>query len=103
MDKQKDAMQHKKPGPRPLTEVEKRDRARLQAEKKAKAAAMKPNVVVQYQEQNVSVEALYEAARADFKMKKKRTLITSLDLYVKPEEQTAYYVVNGEHEGSVAF
>lgn len=43
------------------------------------------------------------AAKADFRAHKKRTLITSLKLYIKPEEQTAYYVVNEEYTGSVTF
>ena len=44
-----------------------------------------------------------EAAKAGFRQEKKRTPITDLKLYVKPEERTAYYVVNETFNGSVAF
>ena len=47
--------------------------------------------------------ALVEAAKADFHKEKKRTLITALKLYVKPEEHMAYYVINGSHEGKIPY
>ena len=47
--------------------------------------------------------SLVEVAKADFKQTKKRTPITDLKLYVKPEEHTAYYVINEKFNGSVAF
>lgn len=47
--------------------------------------------------------ALVEAAKADFHKEKKRTLVTSLKLYVKPEEHMAYYVINGSYEGKVPY
>ena len=47
--------------------------------------------------------AVVEAAKAGFRQEKKRTPITDLKLYVKPEERTAYYVVNETFNGSVAF
>lgn len=83
-----------RPGRRPMTQEEKDAARRKSEEAKAKALAMKPAVYVQYQESEAEVEALIEAAKADFKTKKKRTLITSLKLYIKPEERAAYYVVN---------
>ena len=103
MRKQEIAKEHKKPGRKPMTEAEKKESAARRAREKAKAAAMQPNIVVQYQGNDVNINALYEAARADFKAKRKRTLITGLDLYVKPEEGAAYYVVNGTFEGRVTF
>ena len=42
-------------------------------------------------------------AKSGFRQEKKRTPITDLKLYVKPEERTAYYVVNETFNGSVAF
>lgn len=70
---------------------------------KPKAEALKPTVVVQFQGSEVDLDALVEAAKADFRQEKKRTAITDLKLYVKPEEHTAYYVINEKHNGSVAF
>ena len=51
----------------------------------------------------VDLDTLVEAAKADFRQEKKRTPITELKLYVKPEEHTAYYVINEKFNGSVAF
>jgi len=58
---------------------------------------------MQFQGDDISMDALVEAAKADFHTTKKRTLVTDLKLYVKPEESIAYYVVNGKFEGKVSF
>ena len=58
---------------------------------------------MQYQESEVSIDALVEAAKADFHQTKKRTRVTAMKLYVKPEEHMAYYVINESHEGKVSF
>ena len=39
----------------------------------------------------------------DFKANHKRTLLTELNLYLKPEESTIYYVANGAIQGKVQF
>ena len=72
--------QKRRPGRKPMT-----------AEEKASAAS------------EVDLDTLVEAAKAGFRQEKKRTPITDLKLYVKPEERTAYYVVNETFNGSVAF
>lgn len=46
---------------------------------------------------------LVEAAKADFHAERKRTRITDLKLYVKPEEHIAYYVVNEKFNGKISF
>ena len=46
---------------------------------------------------------LAEKAKADFHATKKRKLVMELKLYIKPEEHTAYYVINGSHEGKIPF
>lgn len=76
MEEKKKAATGAKPGRKPSAEQE------------------KAVVYVQYQESEAEVAALIEAAKADFKTKKKRTRITDLKLYIKPEERAAYYVVN---------
>lgn len=93
----------KRPGRNPMTPEEKAAAAAERAEKKAKADSLKPEIFVQYQGTQTDMNALVEAARADFRSKKKRTLILDLKLYVKPEEGVAYYVVNEQHEGKVSF
>ena len=93
----------RKPGRQPMTDEEKEAAAKVRAEEKERAENLKPEIVVQYQGGEIDMAALVEAAKADFREKKKRTLVTSLKLYVKPEEHVAYYVVNETFNGSVAF
>ena len=93
----------RKPGRQPMTPEEKAAAAKARAEEKARADSLKPEVIVQYQESEVSIDALAEAAKADFHQIKKRTRVTALKLYIKPEERMAYYVINGGYEGKVSF
>lgn len=93
----------KKPGRKAMTPKEKEAAAKARAAEKAKADQMKPELIMQYQGADMDLGVLTEAAKADFRAQKKRTPITSLKLYIKPEEQTAYYVVNEKYTGSVAF
>ena len=93
----------KKSGRKPMTAEEKASAAKVRAEIKAKADSLKPTVIVQFQGSEVDLDTLVEAAKADFRQEKKRTPITDLKLYVKPEERTAYYVVNETFNGSVSY
>jgi len=87
----------------PMTPEEKETAAKARAAEKEKAANLKPEILVQYQGSEIDMAALVEAAKADFHQKKKRTLITALTLYVKPEEHMAYYVINGNQEGKISY
>ena len=93
----------KKPGRKPMSAEEKAAAAKVRAEEKAKAENLKPEVFVQFQESEITVDTLAEAAKADFRKTKKRTLITAMKLYVKPEEHKAYYVINEDYKGEIAF
>lgn len=93
----------RKPGRQPMTAEEKEAAARVRAAEKEKANNMKPEIIMQYQECDINMTALVEAAKADFHMTKKRTLVTELKLYAKPEDRMAYYVINGTHEGKIPF
>lgn len=99
----KEFMGKKRPGRKPMTQEEKAAAAATRAAEKAKANNLKPELIMQYQNTEVNLETLVEAAKADFHKQKKRTLITGLKLYIKPEEQMAYYVVNDEYEGKIPF
>lgn len=90
-------------GRQAMTDEQKAAAAKARAEEKAKAENMKPEVYVQFQGGEISVNALAEAAKDDFHQTKKRTRVTALKLYVKPEEFTAYYVINGDQEGKITF
>ena len=91
----------KRPGRKPMTEEQKAAAAKARAEEKAKAENMKPEVYVQYQDSEAEMFALIDAVKDAFRQQKKRTLITELKIYVKPEEHMAYYVVNGSFTGSI--
>lgn len=93
----------RKPGRQPMTDEEKETAAKVRAEEKERAENLKPEIVVQYQGGEIDMAALVEAAKADFHEEKKRTLVTALKLYVKPEERMAYYVINGSYEGKVPY
>lgn len=95
------ASKRSRPGRPPMTAEEKAAAAKLRAAEKEKARNLKPEILIQYQGTETAVSELEEAAKADFHSAKKRTLITDLKLYIKPEERMAYYVINGSHEGSI--
>ena len=70
------------------------------AEKKApaKAAAKKETgdkVVLQYNGKEIEMKAVVEACKADYKAKTKKNA-SNVAVYVKPEEDTAYYTVAGK-------
>ena len=70
------------------------------AEKKApaKAAAKKETgdkVVLQYNGKEIEMKAVVEACKADYKAKGHKTA-SNVVVYVKPEENTAYYTVAGK-------
>ena len=93
----------KKPGRKPMTAAEKAANAKARAEEKKKADAMTPTLTMQYGGRDIDVKALVQAAKDDFKANHKRTLLTELNLYLKPEESTLYYVANGSTEGKIRF
>lgn len=96
-------MGRKRPGRKPMSPEEKAAAAATRAAEKAKADNLKPELIMQYQNTEVNLDTLVETAKADFHKQKKRTLITGLKLYIKPEEQMAYYVINEKHTGSIPF
>ena len=79
-----------KRGPKPKTEAKK-------AEKKEAVQ----NVYVQFAGKEISTTALTELVTEKWvALGHRASSIKSLDLYVKPEESRAYYVINGEITGS---
>ena len=91
----------KRPGRKPQTPEEKEAAAKLRAAEKAKADNLKPELVLQYQGTETDLSALAEAVKAEFRSAHKWTLVTGLKLYIKPEDQTAYYVINETFEGKL--
>lgn len=72
------------------------------AAKTTKKAELKSEVYVQFSGKSYSQEDLMKIARDvwEFDLKQKAGDLKSCDLYVKPEENTAYYVMNGEFTGN---
>ena len=91
----------RRPGRQPMTAEEKEAAAKARAAEKEKAENLKPDLIVQYQGGEVDMASLVEAAKADFRQTKKRTLVTAMKIYFKPEENAAYYVINEKYEGKV--
>ena len=93
----------KRPGRKPMTPEEKAAAAEARAAEKAKADNLRPELFIQYQGDEIAMDTLVEAAKSDFHASKKRTLVTGLKLYVKPEDRMAYYVINEKNEGKISF
>lgn len=68
----------------------------------AKKAAMKASVCLQFSGKSYSDEDLVKMARDVWKYDLKQKLgdLESVELYVKPEENTVYYVMNKDFAGS---
>lgn len=80
--------------------------AKKAAAKKPAAAAKKPaapkaasaaKVILEYRGKQVAQDDIIAAVKADWK----GAAIKTLDIYVKPEDAAAYYVVNGKEGGKV--
>ena len=56
-------------------------------------ATAKKNIVIQYQGRERNQENLMQLIRRD----------ALVDVYIKPEEQSVYYVINQQVEGKIAF
>lgn len=98
-----EATEKRKPGRQPMTPEQKAAAAKLRAAEREKAENMRPELFLQFQENDVNIADLVEAAKADFHKSKKRTLVTDMKLYVKPEDGMAYYVINDDYTGKVPF
>ena len=67
-------------------------------------ASAKKNIVIQYQGRERSEKNLLDLIYQDMIDKGiKEEEIENIDIYVKPEEQAVFYVVNKKIEGQIAF
>ncbi len=108
----------KKPAVKKAATTEKKAEAKKPAAKKAAPAAKKPaakkapakaataeiktNIVLQYADKNVTFDTIIENAQnvCQYDMGKNPADIKKLDIYVKPEENTVYFVVNDKELGN---
>ena len=63
---------------------------------------IKPEIIVQYQNSEVDTAAVEERVKAQFVAEgHKAGFIRKLSIYIKPEEYSAYYVINDKFSGRV--
>ena len=68
----------------------------------AKTATVKPQFIVQYQNKESDLANLEEKVKAQFISEgHKAGTIKKVNIYVKPEEYSAYYVINDKFSGRV--
>ena len=66
------------------------------------AAKIKQQLILQFDGNDVDLSAIEANVKQEWKdAGRKLSDIATLDIYVKPQEGKAYYVVNKEVEGSV--
>ena len=67
-----------------------------------KAAAVKENITIQFAGKEYTTEQLVKIAKDvwEYDLKKEPADFKEVQLYVKPEEAKAYYVINGTETGS---
>lgn len=73
------------------------------AEKITNSLIPAPEIVLQYSGAEIEASTLADAAVAQFRAAKKRAKIKDIKLYIKPEENAAYFVINGVFNGKVDF
>ncbi|MBR1390301.1 MAG: hypothetical protein IJ567_02440 [Lachnospiraceae bacterium] len=67
-------------------------------------ATAKKNIVIQFQGRDRAEDNLLQLIRRDALSKGIRDEeIEVVDVYIKPEEQTVFYVINKQVEGSIGF
>ena len=64
-----------------------------------KVTPRKPEYYVQFAGKEVDLEELTERAKGVFKAENKRAAVLSCRIYLKPEENAAYYVINDSFFG----
>lgn len=86
----------------PKKAAEKKPAAKKPAAKKApaKKAEPKTNVVVEFYGRQIIAKDVVDACKAAYKAENKDA-IKSIDVYVKPEDNAAYYVVNAKVSGKI--
>lgn len=83
-------------------EVKKPAVKKAEAKKPVKKVELKSELHVQFEGKSYSQEDLLKMAKDVWKydLKQKARELSSIELYVKPEENLAYYVMNKEFTGS---
>ncbi len=82
-------------------EAAKKPMAKRTAAKKpaAKREAVKEGFYVQFYGKDLEQSEVIKQAKAAYKAAGNKAAVKSIDVYVKPEENAVYYVVNGDITG----
>ena len=77
--------------------------AKKPAAKKAATAEVKTNIVLQYGDKNVTYDTIVTNAKNNFQYEMGGNVdaMKKLSVYVKPEENAAYYVVDDKVQGRI--
>ena len=68
---------------------------------KKTSPALKANIELQFDNKSVSYDDIMKHAKSIWTDELKKTeALTTLELYIKPEESRVYFVANGKDEGS---
>ena len=67
----------------------------------AKKTSVESKVYIQFFGKQVTTKDVLDSCEADYKSNNKAA-IKSIEVYVKPEDDVAYYVVNGDIQGKVS-
>ena len=100
----KDAKEETKAADKRQTAKDTKEETKAPTTKKqpAKKPELKPEIVLQYQDNAIDQGELYEKVRVDWTEGGHRMAnVKSLKVYVKPEENKAYYVINDKYTGDV--
>ena len=90
------------PNVKKTTTAAKTTAAKKPGRKPGKKAALKTTLALEIGENSFSYDDLVKNAKNVYRydMKKKVSDIKTIDLYIKPEENKVYFVINGEDSGS---
>ena len=69
------------------------------AKKATEKVATKVNTYVEFGGKQIATEELTDKVREAYKAEGGKGRIKSIEIYIKPEESAAYYVINGNAEG----
>lgn len=64
-------------------------------------AELKEEMILQFGDNEISVTAISEKVKQSYKESGCKEELKEIRIYVKPEDNRAYYVANGEIQGSV--
>lgn len=91
---------------KPVEKVEEKQKGKKKSGSKTtgkSSKAVKPAIFVQYLGQEINYEEVVGKVKAAWSLQgNKISQINTLDIYVKPEELSIYYVINSEITGKIS-